>query len=74
LFPMFFHMDSIREFRNYLQNWSFFTIIIIIVGVRGAWNNKGEKQLFIANVKGEFDQNVFALDNNFIIEYEHFET
>jgi len=29
----------------------------------------------IANVKGEFDQNVFVLDNNFITEYEqHFET
>jgi hypothetical protein len=29
----------------------------------------------IANVKGEFEQDVFAFDNNFIIEYEqHFET
>jgi len=43
LVPMFFHMDSIKEFRSFFQNWSFFTIVIIIVGVRGAWNNKGEK-------------------------------
>jgi hypothetical protein len=52
-----------------------FYYVIIIVGVRGAWNNKGEKKLLIANVKGEFDQDVFAINNNFIIEYEqHLET
>jgi hypothetical protein len=37
LIPMFFHMDSIKEFRS-----SFQTIVIIIVGVRGKGNNKGE--------------------------------
>jgi hypothetical protein len=36
LVPMFFHMDSIREFKSSLQNWSFFTIVIIIVDIRGA--------------------------------------
>ncbi len=33
LIPMFFHMDSIREFKNYIQSWRFATIIVI--GVRG---------------------------------------
>jgi hypothetical protein len=36
-------MDFIKEFKNYLQNWSFTTIIVIIVGVREKRNNNGEK-------------------------------
>jgi hypothetical protein len=36
-------MDSIREILIFLQGWSFVTIAIIIVGVRGWRNNKGEK-------------------------------
>ncbi len=43
LVSMFFHMDSIREILIFLQGWSFVTIAIIIVGVRGWRNNKGEK-------------------------------
>ncbi len=43
LVPMFFHMDSIREFKSSLQNWSYITIVDIIVGVKGGGNNKGEK-------------------------------
>jgi hypothetical protein len=43
LVSMFFHMDSIREFKSSLQNWSFITIVGIIVGVKGGGNNKGEK-------------------------------
>jgi hypothetical protein len=35
-------MDSIGKFKNSLQNWSFVTIVVIIVGVRGGGNNKGE--------------------------------
>jgi hypothetical protein len=35
LVSMFFHMDSIREILIFLQGWSFVTIAIIIVGVRG---------------------------------------
>jgi len=35
-------MDSIREFKSF-QNWSFATIAIIIVGVKGKGNNKGKK-------------------------------
>ncbi len=42
LISMFFHMDSIKKFRSSLQSWSFVTIVIIIVGVRGKGNNKGE--------------------------------
>jgi hypothetical protein len=30
-------------------------MVIIIVGVRGRKNNKGEKQLLITEGKGEFD-------------------
>jgi hypothetical protein len=75
LVPMFFHMDSIIKFKNSLQNWSFFTIVIIIVDVKGTWNNKGEKQLLIANVKREFGHDVFVSDNNLIPKYkQHFET
>jgi hypothetical protein len=40
---MFFHMDSIKEFKSSLQNWNFISIVGIIVGVRGKGNNKGEK-------------------------------
>ncbi len=70
LVPMFFHMDSIKEFKKILQIWNFTTTIIIIVDVRGRGNNKGENQLLIINGEGEFDQDVFALCNNFKTEYE----
>jgi len=42
LVPMFFHMDSIRNFKSLLQNWNFVTIVVIIIGVRGRGNYKGE--------------------------------
>jgi hypothetical protein len=48
-------MDSIREFINFIQSWSFVIIVIIIVGVKGKGNNKCEKQLLITNGGGEFD-------------------
>jgi hypothetical protein len=67
---MFFHIDSIREIRSYLQSWNLVTISFIIVGGKGGRNNKGENQLLIANGKGEFDQNVLVLGNNFKIKYE----
>ncbi len=66
---MFFHMDSIKEIRSYLQSWSLI-ISFIIVGGKGGMNNKGENQLLIANGKGEFDQNVLILGNTFKIKYE----
>ncbi len=67
---MFFHMDSIRKFKNCIQSWKFATIVVIIIGVRGVEDSKGEKKLLIANGKGEFNQYIFALGNNFRIEYE----
>ncbi len=62
---MFFHMDSIREFKSSIQSWNFATIAIIIISVRGVGDNKGEKKLLIVDGKGEFDQVVFAFGNNF---------
>jgi hypothetical protein len=38
--------------------------------LRGRGNNKGEKQLLIANGEGEFDQDVFVLGNHFKTKYE----
>jgi hypothetical protein len=43
LIPMFFHMDSIREFKSSIQNWRSSTIVVIIIGIKGVWDNKGEK-------------------------------
>jgi hypothetical protein len=40
LVPMFFHMDSIRKFKNFIQSWRFVTIIVIVIGVRGVRDNK----------------------------------
>jgi hypothetical protein len=40
-------MDFIKEFKNYIQNWRFITIAVIIIGVRGVKNNKGEQQLLM---------------------------
>ncbi len=45
---MFFHMDSIKEFKKSIQSWRFVTIAIIIIGVRGVGDSKAEKQLLIA--------------------------
>ncbi len=57
---MFFHMDSIRKSRSSIYSWRSITIVVIIIGVMGIGDNKGENQLFIANGEGEFDQNVFV--------------
>jgi len=43
LVPMFFHMDSIREFKSSIHNWRSATIVVIIIGVRGVGDSKGEK-------------------------------
>jgi hypothetical protein len=45
-------------------------MFFIIVGVKRGRNNKGENQLLITYGKGEFDQNVLVLGNNFKIEFE----
>jgi hypothetical protein len=62
---MFFHMDSIREFKSSFQCWSYVTIVVIIVSVRGGRDSKGERQLLIVDGEGEFEQNVLILGNNF---------
>jgi hypothetical protein len=43
LVPMFFHMNSIRKFISFLQSWNFITIVVIIVGVKGGGDSKGER-------------------------------
>jgi hypothetical protein len=70
LIPMFFHMDSIRKFRNSIQSWRSITIAIIITNVTRNKNGKGEKQLLTTDGQGKFDQNVLIFCNNFKIEYE----
>jgi hypothetical protein len=63
-------MDSIREFKNCIQNWRSTTIVVIVINVRGVGDNKGEKKLLIISGKCEFDQNVLALSNNYKTKYE----
>jgi hypothetical protein len=48
-------MDSIREFKSPIQSWGSATIVVIIIGVRGVGDSKGEKQLLITYGKGEID-------------------
>ncbi len=62
-------MVSIREFKSYIYSWKSATIVVIVIGVRGVGDSKGERQLLIVDGESEFDQNVFALCNNFKIEY-----
>jgi len=70
LVPMFFHMDLIRKFQNSIHSWRFATIAIIVIGVRGIKDNKVEKQLLIADGKGEFQLDVLTLTNNFKTKYD----
>jgi hypothetical protein len=41
--PTFFHMNSIIKFISSFQNWRFVIIVVVVVGVRGGGNSKGEK-------------------------------
>jgi hypothetical protein len=70
LIPIFFHMDSIKEFQISIQSWRSTTIVVIVIGVRGIRDNKTFKILLIAEEEGEFDQDVFILHNDFKIEYD----
>jgi len=67
---MFFHMDSIRKFRSFIQSWRFVTIVAIVIGVKGIGDNRGEKTLLIIDRENEFDQNVLAFGNNFKTKYQ----
>ncbi len=62
---MFFHMDFIKKLKNSISSWRSTTIAIIIIGVRGVGDSKGEQQLLIIKGEGEFDQDIFAFGNNF---------
>jgi hypothetical protein len=72
LISMFFHMDSIRKFRSFIQNWRFATIALIIIVVKGIKEIKGENQLLIVDGEGEFNKNVLAFGNDFKTKYEQF--
>jgi len=55
LVPLFFQIDSIKKFINYIQNstnWNFASITIVVINVKGIQNNKGEKQLMFGNGEG----------------------
>jgi hypothetical protein len=43
LIPMFFRMDSIKKLKNSIQSWRCATIVVIIISLKGAGDNKGEK-------------------------------
>jgi hypothetical protein len=58
-------MDSIINFQNYIQNWRFATIVVIVIGGRGACDNKTLKKLLTADGESEFDQDILVLGNNF---------
>jgi len=45
------------------------SLLPCIIGVRGVGDSKGERQLLIVDGESEFDQNVFAICNNFKTEY-----
>jgi hypothetical protein len=62
-------MVSIRKFKSYIYSWKSATIVVIVNGVRGVGDSKGERQLLIVDGESEFDQNVFALCNNFKTKY-----
>jgi len=47
-------MDSIREFKSFIQSWRSTAIAIIVINVKRVKDIKGEQQLLIANGKGEF--------------------
>jgi hypothetical protein len=51
---------------------TFTTIVVIVTGVRGIGDNKGEKKLLITNGKVEFNPKKITFGNNFKIEYEQF--
>jgi len=72
LIIVFFHMDSIKEFINSIQNCRSYTIVIIFIDIKGVRHNKGEKKLLTIDGEGEFDQDIFILNNNFKTKYEQF--
>jgi hypothetical protein len=33
--PLFFQIDFIKKFKNYIQNWNFVGITIVVINVKG---------------------------------------
>lgn len=54
LVPLFFQIDSIKKFKNYIQNWKFQndSITIVVINVKVIQDNKGEKKLMFGNGEG----------------------
>jgi ABC-type transport system involved in multi-copper enzyme maturation permease subunit len=40
-------MNCIKEFKSSIQSWRFVTIVVIVIGVKGVGDSRGEKQLFL---------------------------
>jgi hypothetical protein len=70
LILMFFHMELISEFQNFIHSWRSATIAKIVINARGIGDNKVEKKLLIVNGKGEFHRNILAFGNNFRTKYD----
>jgi hypothetical protein len=49
---MFFHIDSISEFKTSLQSWTFATISLIVTKGSGGEDNKCEKKLMFTTWGG----------------------
>ncbi len=49
LIPMFFHMDSIREFQNFIKSWRPTTNVVIVIGVKEVKDNKTKNKLLIVD-------------------------
>jgi hypothetical protein len=52
LVPPFFQINSIKKFKNYIQNWNFASITIVVINVKGIQDNKDEKQLMLGIKEG----------------------
>jgi hypothetical protein len=71
LVPMFFHMDSTRKFRSSIQSRRSITIVIIIIGVRGVVDNKGEKKLLMGrSFLGWYHEELSHLDFLYPLNFE----
>jgi hypothetical protein len=46
-------MNSNREFKSSIQSRRFVTIVVIVIGVKGVGDSKGEKKLLIVDGEGE---------------------
>lgn len=66
---MLFHINFKKEFKTLVQTQAFPTFVVIDIAIKQRINNRGEKQLLIANGEREFNKNVITSNNDFIIKY-----